>query len=280
MTGTGAAAPIGRYGGRGGFPLSLPGPAVAHREVATDPVLVTVSGPMGTADLEWGRDLVLGEALAPVARSCAGVGVGELVVVVAGRGALDLGATVGELSLRSGVVVNVFAAPGRTPASPPAPAPAPIDPAVAEVVNLERPGPASAVAGSAWAFAGLHGGAGATTLARAIGGADGPGGGGVPVVAVARTHGAGLAAAQARSRLAEPPVLGLALVADAPGRLPPPARDLVRLVCGAYEHVWRIGWEEALRFGPYDPDRLPHDVRRLRDDLVTLTSTPEQRSIR
>jgi len=67
-------------------------------------------------------------------------------------------------------------------------------------------------------------------------------------------------------------VIGLVLVADAPGRLPPACQDLAHLVTGAYPHAWRIPWEPRLRCSPYDRARLPNAVRRLMDDLDCLTN--------
>jgi hypothetical protein len=67
-------------------------------------------------------------------------------------------------------------------------------------------------------------------------------------------------------------VVGLVLVADAPGHLPPACQDLAHLVTGAYRHSWRIPWEARLRCSPYDRARLPIAVRRLMADLDRLTT--------
>ncbi|RRD47675.1 DUF6668 family protein [Arachnia propionica] len=73
---------------------------------------------------------------------------------------------------------------------------------------------------------------------------------------VARTSHYGLMAAQqvlrqwAAARGGGPMVqlLGLVLMADAPGRLPTPLRDLAKVVSGGAPRVWSIPWVEAWRF--------------------------------
>ncbi|MFG2882158.1 DUF6668 family protein [Streptomyces sp. NPDC048297] len=107
-----------------------------------------------------------------------------------------------------------------------------------------------------------HGGAGASTLAAVFGGADAgrswprpdqgePG----TVVLVARTHAAGL---QAVSRTLDvfrrgehPPGLELAavaLVADAPGRLPRALQQRIKVI-GSAVRVHRVPWVPAWRTG-------------------------------
>jgi len=102
-------------------------------------------------------------------------------------------------------------------------------------------------------------------------------------VVVARTHASGLLSAQRLAQEAESPrrskqILGLVLVADAPGRLPPACQDLAHLVSGAYKRSWLIPWDERLRVGPYDATHLPRVLARLGKDLIELTRTPEHRS--
>ncbi|WP_067067576.1 DUF6668 family protein [Carbonactinospora thermoautotrophica] len=95
------------------------------------------------------------------------------------------------------------------------------------------------------------------------------------VVLVARTHAAGLRAAQAAARQwasgTLPPgihLLGLVLIADAPGRLPRPLRDLVRLISGGVPRTWLLPWVEALRLGePPSRVALPAEYTRLATDL-------------
>jgi hypothetical protein len=113
-----------------------------------------------------------------------------------------------------------------------------------------------------WWWAGCHGGAGVTTLLGATGcGRDSlrhwpvlSSGAGSKVVLVARTHEAGLRAAQAAARqwasgMLPPQVelIGLVLTPDAPGRLPRPLHDLARLVSGGVPRTWEVGWHEELR---------------------------------
>jgi hypothetical protein len=112
-------------------------------------------------------------------------------------------------------------------------------------------------------WVGVHGGAGESTLERLFAGscatahqwpiaADMAR---VPaVVLVARTDARGLRAVQRAVReLVEHqlPVelLGLVLMADAPGRLPRVLRDLAGVVGGTVPRVWSLPWVEAWRAG-------------------------------
>src|SRR5690625_7783755 len=56
-------------------------------------------------------------------------------------------------------------------------------------------------------------------------------------------------------------LLGLVLVADAPGRLSRPLRDLARLVSGGLPRVWNLPWIEAWRLG--EPPSLRSEERRV-----------------
>jgi len=97
-------------------------------------------------------------------------------------------------------------------------------------------------------------------------------------VLTARTNVRGLTAAQAAliqwaSDLeAGTTLLGLVLIADAPGRLPRPLRDLAAHVRGGAPRTWELPWLEDWRLG--EPDRLQSHraVRRLVHDLQALTS--------
>lgn len=147
--------------------------------------------------------------------------------------------------------------------------------------------------GATWWWAGCHGGAGASTLAEATGcGRDSQGtwpvlasGAASSVVLVARTHDSGLRAAQAAARQwasgSLPPqidLLGLVLVADAPGKLPRPLRDLARLVGGAVPRTFEIGWHEELRLGLQNQPELAlaSDFRALVAGLTTIcTGEPD-----
>ncbi|GAB1639718.1 DUF6668 family protein [Krasilnikovia sp. MM14-A1259] len=130
-----------------------------------------------------------------------------------------------------------------------------------------------------------HGGAGATTLAAAVGGVDvgcrwpdpfrdEP----ARVLLVARTNAGGMrAASQALNAIREGrhpagmAITGLVLVADAPGRLP---RDLVRRikVLRACIPVWRVPWVPQWRLGK-QADRLPSQVAKLGALIPSLQRT-------
>lgn len=142
-------------------------------------------------------------------------------------------------------------------------------------------------------WVGAHGGAGETTLAALLPGSraaehawpviesstasDGAG----PVVLVARTSMAGLRAAQraaaawASGSTPGVDLLGLALVADAPGRLPRSLKDFAGIVAGGVPRVWRLPWVESWRLGETPtPETAPREVRRLLADIHALISTP------
>jgi acetyl-CoA acetyltransferase len=133
---------------------------------------------------------------------------------------------------------------------------------------------------------GAHGGAGESTLEELFSGSRAAGhrwplsAAGVPparVVLVARTHARGLTAAQAAIREwaagdAQVLLLGLVLVADAPGRLPHGLRRLAALIGGGVPAVWSVPWIEAWRVGePPAPHNAPRVVRRLLEDLRAMT---------
>jgi hypothetical protein len=122
-------------------------------------------------------------------------------------------------------------------------------------------------AGPDWWWLGCHGGSGASTLTFSVpGGADAFGfwpemdPPGCRVVLVARTHAGGLWAAQAAARqwasgtlLGQVHLLGLVTVADAPGRLPRPLREMRDLLAGGVPRMWHLPWVEALRQGDPPP---------------------------
>ncbi|MFE6946571.1 DUF6668 family protein [Streptomyces chartreusis] len=158
------------------------------------------------------------------------------------------------------------------------------------------PGPGSAWTDSGHPGQGLgiswvnaHGGAGATTLSRRLGGSDmGPRwpdlSRGHPgrMLIVARTHAAGLQAASraldALHKRRLPPgleLLALVLVADAPGHLPLPLARRVRVLGGA-AHVHRIPWVPAWRVGAQVANP-PREVRALAELIGISSSTHEQR---
>ncbi len=115
-------------------------------------------------------------------------------------------------------------------------------------------------------FVGVHGGAGTTTLATVYGAHDGgrswPG----PaeprsILLVARTHASGLDAVLHALELfrygGAPPGLdldGVVLVADAPGRLPRPLTQRIKMIESAID-VYRVPWVNAWRLGDLSGSR-------------------------
>lgn len=133
---------------------------------------------------------------------------------------------------------------------------------------------------------GAHGGAGESTLEELFSGSRAadhcwplaaPGQTVAHVVLVARTHAHGLTAAQHAIREwaagdVEVLLLGLVLIADAPGRLPSALRQLAALVAGGVPAVWSLPWIEAWRVGePPGPQNAPKVVRQLLEDLRVMT---------
>jgi hypothetical protein len=111
------------------------------------------------------------------------------------------------------------------------------------------------------------------------------------VLLVARTSAAGLTAAQSALRewgsgsLPDVTVIGLVLVADAPGRLPRPLDYFATVVAGAAPLVARVPWIEQLRLGlDFDPKR-DSSTRGLLAHLAAVTrpdaaaAPPHQRPI-
>ncbi|MFJ3498443.1 DUF6668 family protein [Streptomyces sp. NPDC086091] len=168
-------------------------------------------------------------------------------------------------------------------AAPRVPAPVPMS-AQAErqdfvpVVEVPPPAPAVPVVSSTTAqvsWVGAHGGAGVTSLATALGGADvgtrwpdpargEPG----RIMVVARTNAAGIQAASAvldALRVGSHPdglqLLGVVLVADAPGRLPLPLAQRARVLRSAAT-VHRVPWIPSWRLGSRTA-HLPRPVHAL-----------------
>lgn len=100
-----------------------------------------------------------------------------------------------------------------------------------------------------------------------------------PVVVLCRSNASGLRAAQsvgcqwAAGGAPDVAMLGLVIIADAPGRLPRVLRDLGRVVAGGFPRVWHLPWVESWRLG-HTPtrDHAPGPVRSLVRDLNVLTS--------
>ena len=123
---------------------------------------------------------------------------------------------------------------------------------------------------------GAHGGAGVTSLARLLGWGDAgvawpaaADSGGLVVWVVARTHGAGVDAAQrAAVQWAGGGVPGVGLagvvwVADSPGRLPRGLRGRRALVSGAFPRSVAVPWVGAWREGEAWASPAPVRVRRV-----------------
>ncbi|KPI13175.1 hypothetical protein OK074_8822 [Actinobacteria bacterium OK074] len=141
-----------------------------------------------------------------------------------------------------------------------------------------RPRPARSRTPAAVGWVKAHGGAGASTLAKALGGVDigdrwpepsrgEPG----RILVVGRTNAEGLqSVAQALNALREGrapgglDLLSLVLVADAPGRLPFSLARRVRVI-GSVAPVHRVPWIPALRVGG-----RPKDLADQLADLAAL----------
>ena len=149
--------------------------------------------------------------------------------------------------------------------------------------------------------AGVHGGAGETTVATWAGaratagrwpvgatwsptGQPSPDGSVVDVVLVARTHAAGLTAARTAlthsATGALPPVRlhGLVLIPDAPGRLPKPLLELAHIVAGGAPRAWLLPWLDHLRLlpTPAGPElALPRPITKFVDELQALVAATD-----
>lgn len=138
---------------------------------------------------------------------------------------------------------------------------------------------------SALWWLGVHGGAGETSLAALVAGWS-PAEHGWPrpageahtrVVLTARSNMRGLRAAQAAATqwasgmVPHVEVLGLVIVADAPGRMPRPLREFAQVVGGGVARTWSVPWIESWRLGePPALSDVPREVRRLVDELHAL----------
>jgi len=181
-------------------------------------------------------------------------------------------------------------APAETRAAPDAP-PLVIEPTGASAPQPSVTPPEASEQLPAWSTSsssrvwviGTHGGSGETTLAQLLGGtatehrwpstSAQP-----PVVLVARTHGNGLNAAQLAMRAwaaAETPhvrLIGLVLIADAPGKLPKPLADRAEILRGGVPHMWHLPWVDAYRLD-VDPTDPPRQVRKVLAEINTVIAT-------
>lgn len=131
---------------------------------------------------------------------------------------------------------------------------------------------------------GAHGGAGESTLASLRPGWSASAGHAWPrnadgtrtqVVIVARSNAAGLRAAQNALRqwgagLTPSNVLGLVVMADAPGRMPRALRDLLAVVGGGGPRTWTVPWVDAWRLDEPTASPIPREVQRVIDELSAL----------
>ncbi|WP_330346626.1 hypothetical protein OG858_47355 (plasmid) [Streptomyces europaeiscabiei] len=141
-----------------------------------------------------------------------------------------------------------------------------------------------------WAWLGCHGGAGVTSLQHAL-----PGGYDAgrmwpapvanlrhPVVLVCRSNVAGLTAAQNAARqwasghVQGVDLLGLVVLADAPGKLPRPLKDLFHLVSGGLPRTWTVPWLDAWRLGETPSADQSRRLGALQRDLARHSSERTQ----
>lgn len=141
-------------------------------------------------------------------------------------------------------------------------------------------------------WVGAHGGGGESTMSRLLPGTMAAGHRWpippppvpTPVVLVARTHAYGLRSAQraatewASGIVNGVSVLGLVLIADAPGRLPRVLDDFADIVGGGVPRVWEIPWIEEWRRGEEpNPDNTPDEVFEVLESIYALrASNPSQ----
>lgn len=142
------------------------------------------------------------------------------------------------------------------------------------------------VSGSAslW-IVGVHGGAGESAVTRLIDGSRSTQhtwpafeDTGMPprVLLVCRSNMDGLESA--RRALIEwtspqPPeveLLGLAVLADSPGKLPKVLRDLETIIGGGAPRLWHLPWVEAWRTGDVAPEHLPRETRKFITEVNSL----------
>lgn len=144
------------------------------------------------------------------------------------------------------------------------PAPTSADPVRPPATPPVTPAPAAAVGiAQRWALVATHGGSGARCLSQVLAGAfriqKAWPSGDQPAVLVCRSSARGLLAAQQFARAfrdgeaGDTTLLGLLVVADVPGRVPPALRRLERLVSAAVPAVWQVPWVAQWRLEPPGP---------------------------
>ncbi|MDJ0321965.1 DUF6668 family protein [Pseudarthrobacter sp. PS3-L1] len=140
-------------------------------------------------------------------------------------------------------------------------------------------------AASVWVL-GVHGGAGESRLADLLDGAAptghcwpvAPSGAKARVLLVCRSDMRGLTAAQraltqwASGATPEVDLLGLAVLADAPGKTPKALRDFASIIGGGAPRLWLLPWVEPWRHGDTTAP-LNRDYQRFITDVTTLVTT-------
>lgn len=137
---------------------------------------------------------------------------------------------------------------------------------------------------SSW-IVGVHGGAGESAVTRLIDGSRSTQhtwpvleDAGMPprVLLVCRSNLSGLEAARraliewAAPQAPQVELLGLAVLADAPGKLPKELRDVATIVGGGAPRLWHLPWVEAWRTGDVAPERLPREIRKFITEVNSL----------
>jgi hypothetical protein len=133
---------------------------------------------------------------------------------------------------------------------------------------------------------GVHGGAGESTIADLLDGARATGhcwpvlqdGGKPRVLLVCRTDMHGLTAARsaltqwASGAAPEVDLLGLAVLADAPGKIPKALRDFSVIVGGGAPRLWTLPWVEAWRHADTTTPPTARDYQRFITDIAALAT--------
>ncbi|WP_141393637.1 DUF6668 family protein [Glutamicibacter sp. BW80] len=99
----------------------------------------------------------------------------------------------------------------------------------------------------------------------------------VKVLLLARSHMSGLRAAQraiiqwASGLVPNVEVIGLAIVADAPGRLPRALRDTAQVVGGGVPRIWHLPWIESWRLEESSNSAdQPRELRKFLKEISSL----------
>ena len=135
---------------------------------------------------------------------------------------------------------------------------------------------------------GTHGGAGESRVADLLDGARATGhhwpvtdkGPAPKVLLVCRADMRGLTSAQAAltqwASGAAPDVelLGLAVLADAPGKTPKPLRDFAAIIGGGAPRLWTLPWVESWRHADTATPPAAREYQRFIADLAALATTP------